>query len=51
MLIELLRVMRPGRPSADDGVPADAVVTDQSEPEVTDAGEVLRFEEAAESEV
>ncbi|HHG4904358.1 TPA: hypothetical protein ACPWGP_003398 [Pseudomonas aeruginosa] len=51
MLIELLRLLSPGRPGAAEGIPDDAVVTDEGEPEATDAGEVVRFEQPAEPEV
>lgn len=51
MLIELLRLLSPGRPGAAEGIPADAVVTDEGEPEATDHGDVVRFEEASDQEV
>lgn len=51
MLIDLLHILSPGRPGAEDGVPADAVVTDEGEPEATDLGDVVRFEQPAEPEV
>lgn len=51
MLIELLHLLSLGRHGADEGIPADAVVTDEGEPEATDLGDVVRFEEASEPEV
>ncbi|HEP8062216.1 TPA: hypothetical protein VDT37_001801 [Pseudomonas aeruginosa] len=51
MLIDLLHPLSPGRPGAKDGVPADAVVTDEGEPEATDDGALVRFELPAEPEV
>lgn len=51
MLIELLRLLSPGRYSGQEGVPADVVVTDEGESEATDDGGFVRFEQAAEPEV
>lgn len=33
MMIELMRLFKFGRQAAEDGVPADAVITDEGEPE------------------
>lgn len=48
MLIELNRLLSLGRDSGDEGIPADALVTDEGEPEATDDGDFLRFEQAEE---
>ncbi|MFV3406451.1 hypothetical protein ACNFIC_21245 [Pseudomonas sp. NY15463] len=48
MLIELSRLLSPGRYLDQDGVPADAVVTDEGDPEATDDGGLVRFEHAEE---
>jgi hypothetical protein len=51
MLIELNRLLSPGSHSGEEGIPADAVVTDEGEPEATDDGALVRFELPAEPEV
>lgn len=48
MLIELGRLLSLGRYSDDDGIPADAMVTDDGEPEATDDGASVRLEQAVE---
>lgn len=46
MLLELMRLVSPGRYSVEEGVPTDAVVTDDGEPEATDDGALMRYEQA-----
>ncbi|MFG0756161.1 hypothetical protein ACF8O8_25665 [Pseudomonas sp. TYF_14] len=48
MLIELMRLVSPGRYSDDESIPADAMVTDDGEPEITDDGALVRYEQAVE---
>ena len=48
MLIELNRLLSPGRYSDDEGIPADAIVTDDGEPEAMDDGALVRLEQAEE---
>lgn len=48
MLIELLRLFSPSRYSDGEGIPADAMVTDDGEPEATDDATLVRFEQAEE---
>lgn len=50
MLIELSRLLSPGRYSDQDGVPADAMITDDGEPEATDDGALVRYEQADEQD-
>lgn len=46
MLIELMKLLSPGKHTDQEGIPADALVTEEGEPEATDDGSVVRFEES-----